>query len=249
LNALDYESDNDSEDDDDFDDDEAEEEIELLELMAILHGRRIIHLDCPKVMSVRSIAAREFSIDLYSEDECWRLLRFRKDDVIKLIGLLNMPLFLISPDRHSFSRDFAFILLLRRMAYPGRLTDLEMEFGRESTSLGRCITLVVQWLHENHSRRITDNLAFWMPYQERFAAAVARKTEVPPGFLNVNSFLDGTQKSVCRPSDGPERPHDAQYMWYSGYYRAHGFKMQSMMYPCGTSCVLPNCLRSWLVLH
>ena len=77
LDALDYESDNDSEDDDDFDDDEAEEEIELLELMAILHGRRIIHLDCPNVMSVRSIAAREFPIDLYSDDECWKLPRFR----------------------------------------------------------------------------------------------------------------------------------------------------------------------------
>ena len=112
-----------------------------------------------------------------------------------------------------------------------------------------CITLVVQWLHENHSRRITDNLAFWMPYQERFAAAVARKTEVPPGFLNVNSFLDGTQKSVCRPSDGPERPHDAQYMWYSGYYRAHGFKMQSMMYPSGKTSPHRNCLLSRDVPH
>ena len=118
LDALDYESDNDSEEDDDSDDDEAEEKIELLELMAIFHARRIINLDCPKVMSVRSIAIQEVSVNKYSDDECWRLLRFRKDDIIKLIGLLNMPLFLISPDRHSFSSEFAFILLLRRMAYP-----------------------------------------------------------------------------------------------------------------------------------
>ena len=90
LDALDYDSDSDDGEDKDSDDDEAEEDIELLKLMAIFHARRIINLDNPKVMSVRSIVAREISVDMYSDDECWRLLRFRKVDIVKLIGLLNM---------------------------------------------------------------------------------------------------------------------------------------------------------------
>ena len=236
LEVLEDEPDSDDDDsdiDDDSDDEAAEDEIELLELLGILHAWRIIDIDNPKTISLRSIVPKEVTVQMYSDDECWRLLRFRKSDVVKLMGLLNIPPHLISRDRHSFPREFAFILLLRRMAYPGRLTDLETEFGREHTALSRCISLIVQWLNEHHSRRITDNLAFWMPYQQRYAAAVAQKVDLPAGMMHVNSFLDGTQKSVCRPGDGPDRPHDAQHMWYSGYYRAHGFKMQSMMYPSG----------------
>jgi hypothetical protein len=85
----------------------------------------------------------------------------------------------------------------------------------------------------NHGFRITDNLGFWMPYQETFARAVSSKTNVPLEFANVNSFLDGTQKSICRPSDGEGRVEDIQKTYYSGYYRKHGFKMQSLMYPNG----------------
>jgi hypothetical protein len=144
-----------------------------------------------------------------------------------------MPPFLISPDRHKYPKEFSMILLLRRMAYPGRLTDLEVEFGRVHTSLSRSIGLTVSWIDVNHSHRITDNLQFYMQYQQSYAEAVASKTDVPANYMNINSFLDGTQKSFCKPKDGLERPHDAQRLWYSGYYRAHGMKFQSMMYPSG----------------
>lgn len=70
-------------------------------------------------------------------------------------------------------------LLLRRMAYPGRLRDLEVEFGREHTALSRSLNLTVDWLNRLHAFRINKNLPFWMPYQARFAAAFAMKTNVP----------------------------------------------------------------------
>lgn len=72
-----------------------------------------------------------------------------------------------------------------------------------------------------------------MPYQEIFAAAVAAKTDVPADFENVNSILDGTQKATCRPSDVEGRVEEIQRQYYSGYYRKHGLKMQSLMYPNG----------------
>jgi hypothetical protein len=240
---LDPENDSDDSDDSIFDvdsDDEIEEddledqeEQETLDLMGLFYLQKVVAIEAPKTISFRRIERKHVTLDGYSDDECWRLLRFRKPDITKLMDLLLMPEFLISPARHRYPREFSMILFLRRMAYPGKLTDLEVEFGREYTSLSRSIFATLDWLNVHHSRRITDNLAFWMPYQQIFADAVARKTDVPPGYLNVNSFLDGTQKSMCRPSDGPDRPEDAQRMWYSGYYRAHGFKMQSMMYPCG----------------
>jgi hypothetical protein len=117
------------------------------------------------------------------------------------------------------------------MAYPGRLHDVEVEFGRKHTSLSRSLGLTMDWMLANYDFRIYKNLGFWMPYQETFATAVASKTKLPPKFANVNSLLDGTQKSICRPSDGDGRVEGIWKNHYSGYCRKHGFKMLSLMYP------------------
>lgn len=224
----------DDESDMDIDDlDEREEEDEMLEDLGIIYLQKVVEIDAPRTISLRNIERKNVSLDSYSDDDCWRLLRFCKEDLQNLFTLLQIPPYLYSPDRHRYSREFSMILFLRRMAYPGRLCDLEVEFGREHTSLSRSLSATLTWLDLHHSFRITGELDFWKPYQQIFASAVARKTDVPMGYVNVNSFLDGTQKSTCRPSDGAGRPEDAQRNWYSGYYRAHGFKMQSMMYPCG----------------
>jgi hypothetical protein len=179
---LDPDSDSDDSDDDIFDvgsddemeedDDEEEEEgEEMLDLMGLFYLQKVVAIQAPKIISVRRIERKHVTLDRYSDDECWRLLRFRKPDIIKLMDLLLMPEFLYSPARHRYSRDFSMILFLRRMAYPGRLTDLEVEFGREYTSLSRSIFATLEWLNVHHSKRITDNLAFWMPYQQIFASA------------------------------------------------------------------------------
>jgi hypothetical protein len=68
---------------------------------------------------------------MYSDDECWSKLRSRKPEIRRMIDLLEMPPHLHSVYRHSFTKQFSFILLLRR---PGRLHDLEQEFSREHTA-------------------------------------------------------------------------------------------------------------------
>ena len=131
------------------------------------------------------------TIEMYSDDEFKRLLRFDKVDVQRLIHQLRLPDFFISSERHRFEKVFSFLLFLRRMAYPGKLADLEIEFARDHTSLSRSLTATLSWLDENHSGKITDNLPFFMPYQTIYADAVAAKTDVPERFRHVNSFIDG----------------------------------------------------------
>ena len=143
------------EDDDDDDDDIDELAIIQLEDIVIFHTQRIIQIDAAATFSVRIIPDKVVSLTSYSDEECWRLLRFRKNDITKLMILLKMPLYFRTEDRHKFPREFAMILLLRRMAYPGRLTDLEVEFGREHTALSRCIYITIIWLDSIHSYRIT----------------------------------------------------------------------------------------------
>ena len=93
----------------------------------------------------RRIVRKEETLDNYSDHEYWNLLRFRKSDILKLILNLKLPGYLVSTDRRRFTAEFSIILFLRRMAYPGRLTDLEEDFGRDNTTLSRSLKLL---LHE-----------------------------------------------------------------------------------------------------
>ena len=108
------------------------------------------------------------TIDMYSDDEYKRLPLFDKLDIQRLMYQLHMPDFFHFPRKaqvRRFDRVFSFLLFLRRMASPGRLTNLETEFGREHTSLSRSLAGTLDWLHENHSEKITDNLPFFVPYK------------------------------------------------------------------------------------
>jgi hypothetical protein len=211
--------------------------LSLEETLGLLCVTKFVAVDRPITLSVFSPQQnrRFLTLDDYTDDQCWNWFRFRKGDLLLLMELLGLdPRDFIYPvHRHSYPMQWSFLLFLCRMAYPGRLQNLEVEFGREYAQLGRPINLILAWLHENRSFRVKDNLNFWVPYQQLFADAVAAKVAIQALFQNVNSFLDGTQKSTCSPSDGPRREEDAQRSWFSGYYRAHGFKVQSMMYPCG----------------
>jgi hypothetical protein len=87
------------------------------------------------------------------------------------------------------------------MAYPGSLHDLKQEFRREHKTLSCSLDVTVEWLHVNHAYRINNDLRYWIPFPQMFAAAVASKTIVPLEFVNVTSSLDETNRSICRPSD------------------------------------------------
>lgn len=209
-------------DDDASSDDEIEEEeddLKNFDALGYAYAHKVSQCDAPRRVTVRRIVRKEVTLDNYSDHECWNLLRFRKSDILKLILNLKLPGYLVSSDRHRFTAEFSIILFLRRMAYPGRLTDLEEEFGRDYTTLSRSFKTTLAWIDSNHSFRINNYLHFWLPYQQIFANAVASKTEVPELYFNVNSFLDGTQRPTTRPSDGPGRHEDAQRLFYSGYYR------------------------------
>jgi hypothetical protein len=106
--------DSDSDDSDDSDNEEnedEEEENEVLEEIEAIYLQMIVDGDVPRSISIRKIPKKTVTVDNYSDDECWRHLRFRKCDIGKLIELLNMPPFLISPDRHKYSKEVSMIVL------------------------------------------------------------------------------------------------------------------------------------------
>ena len=55
------------------------------------------------------------------------------------------------------------------------MSELEQEFGRESTQLTRLFGEVVDFMWEKHGHRINDYLDFWEPLFQTMANVVAEK--------------------------------------------------------------------------
>ena len=123
-----------------------EDDLKPYDALGYAYASKVSQCDTPRRVTVRRIIRKEVTIGSYSDHECWNLLRFRKCDIRKLMLNLRLPAYLVSTDRHRFPAEFSIILFLRRMAYPGRLTDLEAEFGREYTTLSRSFKTTLAWI-------------------------------------------------------------------------------------------------------
>ncbi|CAN0531788.1 unnamed protein product [Ectocarpus sp. 12 AP-2014] len=74
-----------------------------------------------------------------SVDDCHAYPNFRvlKEDMSRLFAELRFPEQVRLENGSTFSGEEAFLLLLMRMRYPGRLSNLERYFGREYSQLSR----------------------------------------------------------------------------------------------------------------
>ena len=92
-------SDSDSNSDSDGDDDEIDrpaEKDDILEIVSYVFLKEVAKIDRPLRISMSKVVKKEISLDLYSDEECWSMLRFRKPDITRMIDLLEMPLSLLN---------------------------------------------------------------------------------------------------------------------------------------------------------
>ena len=115
-------------------------------------------------------------------------------------------------------------MLLRRLAHPSRLVDIEMQFGWERTRFSRIvnITATVLWqrwghlLHFDPNRLTREKLAEF--------ARVNRDFGCPLDL--VVGFIDGTLQEVARPVTN-------QRLIYNGWKRMHCLKYHAVVTPDG----------------
>ncbi|CAM9978727.1 unnamed protein product, partial [Choristocarpus tenellus] len=129
-----------------------------------------------------------------------------------------------------FTGDEGFLLLIRRLRYPGHLVDLEEEFGIEYSQLSHLFKTVMDWIWQTHGHRIQDNIGFFAPFFPQMGAATERKGGVAVSSISVE-FLDGTLWLICRPVGPMEL--DLQREVYDGHHKAHGLGFQSVEFPDG----------------
>lgn len=116
-------------------------------------------------------------------------------------------------------------MLLRRLAYPCRYSDLITRFGRPVPEISMITNTVADFIYENHHRRITE----WnddilnTDCLEGYAAAIHAKGSA---LNNCFGFVDGTVRPICRPNVN-------QREVYNGHKRVHALKFQSVAIPNG----------------
>lgn len=147
------------------------------------------------------------TIESFTEEECYRELRFRKDDLKRLIQLLQFPPIIVLPNNCTCNGEYALCLMLYRLSYPSTLARLQSLFGRDYCQLSRIFNYAIDFVYDNHKHRVTD-VAWYAPRLNYYNTAIRRKIAESnvnnnhghvPGHLNdIYGFIDGTHRPVCR---------------------------------------------------
>ena len=106
-----------------------------------------------------------FDLDDMQNDECLAEFRFHKNDLPILAEVLRIPDQFILEQRSVVEGMEALCMLLKRLTYPCRYSDMMHRFGQQSLSV-LCLATnrVVDFVYAAHHRRITDwNLAVLNP--------------------------------------------------------------------------------------
>ena len=119
----------------------------------------------------------------------------------------------------------AICMVLRRFAYPNRLSDLEEMFGRPKSGLSLIINQSVEILYRAHQHRFLSLDNPWLEPAQLQTYADSIFIKGAP-LKNCIGFVDGTVRLICRPTRH-------QRVCYNGHKRIHALKFQSVVIPCG----------------
>ena len=139
--------------------------------------------------------------------------------------------------------EYAFCLMLYRLAYPTRLITLQREFGREYSQLSRIFNAAITWTERHHIHRVQgQRIINWFSARfDLYHRTILRKMLsstwnpnvgfVPAQLANIFAFLDGTGLEIARPVNGAQNP------FYNGYMHGHYLIFQGISFPDGLTLV------------
>ena len=139
-----------------------------------------------------------FDLQNLTEDECVAEFRFRKTDIPRLSQALRIPDVIICHQGTICEGTEGLCMLLKRLCYPCRYSDMVHLFARPVPVLCMITNQVLDYIYQAHSHRILQ----WNHQQlsqanlERFAEVVHRKGAL---LNNCFAFVDGTVRPICRP--------------------------------------------------
>jgi hypothetical protein len=153
-----------------------------------------------------------------------QLFRFEVEEMKIICTALRLPETFITRGRSKFNCLEALAILCRRLAYPCRLGDLAIIFGRTESAICEIFVQLVKYLHDRFAPMLAgidwQRLA---PHLSEFAEAISAKGAP---LDSCSGSIDGTTKRITRPTL-------FQRGFCSGYKRCHALKFQSIVTPDG----------------
>ena len=156
---------------------------------------------------------------------CCCQFRVNKHHLPALAAALQIPDVFKCRQRSTCDGMEGLCMLLRRLAYPCRYSDMITCFERPTPVLSMVTNEVIDYIYINHSHRIMQwNPAILQPAQlQEYANAIQVKGAA---LDNCFGFIDGTVRPICGPGED-------QRIVYNGYKRVHALKFQSVALPNG----------------
>ena len=195
------------------------------------------------VLGAINPANRNRDIDSFSDDFCWHTLRYRKRDLHRLYALMLFPAQLRCANGTTCSGEYAFCLMIFRLAYPTRLVTLQEEFGRDYSQLSRIFQEAIALTDLHHRHRVLDNLDSYVARFDMYNNAIQRliaqsphNTQpgmVPANLAPVCGFLDGTYQEIARPAGH----RNLQNSFWNGYKKKHCVLYQGISFPDGMTSI------------
>ncbi|XP_068677291.1 uncharacterized protein [Montipora foliosa] len=160
-----------------------------------------------------------------NDSECLAEFRVKKRDLQILAEALQIPDSFTCYQRSVVSGMEGLCILLRRLAYPCRYSDIITRFGLPVPVLSMVCNDVLDFVYDTHGHRITQ----WNPtvlspdYLQIYSDAVAAKGAA---LHDCFGFIDGTVRPICRPGE-------QQRILYNRHKRLHSLKFQAVVLPNG----------------
>jgi hypothetical protein len=151
--------------------------------------------------------------------------RFSKRHFLRLVAALQVPAVNIFEGVRSTGEETV-LVLLNRLAYPGRLADLGQKFGRDKHQMSRIFKGAVSFVYQRWHFLLTMAGAAAYLTHERLAEFARAISARGAALNNVWALIDGAIRANARPGL-------LQQEIYNGWKRLHGLKWQSVFTPDG----------------
>ena len=166
-----------------------------------------------------------FDVGMIDDEQGFNDFRFGKNDLYTLLDVFNIPNRIIASQGTACSDIEALCILLKRLAFPCRYSDMTPMFGRNMTEMCLIYNKMVDHIYQQHAEKLNDwNQPMLAPGQlQIYADTIHAKG---PPLDSCFGFIDGTVRRIARPKNN-------QRQVYNGHKIVHALKFQDVTLPNG----------------
>ena len=172
-----------------------------------------------------TLTEERFNLENLTEDESKTELRFIPADILILKDSLRILDTFTCSNGTVASGVEGLRIVLKRYAYPCRLSDMIPRFGRSVTELSEICTEVTGFIYNTHGYLLRSLNQPWLaPTKlQQYANAVHNRGAA---LVNCWGVVDGTVRAISC-------PEQHQRIMFYGHKRIHAIKFQSLVAPNG----------------